>query len=1406
MRKTIAFLCLMLTVYSLSAQTDVTVNGIKYILDGTTATVTYPNSSEPGTSEYTGDIVIPPTITVDEATYDVTAIGNKAFRKAAITSISLPEGLLSIGKEAIYNTKITEITVPNSVTTLGKYAIGQNSLLQKITFGEHCADNPWGEWVAWRSSGGYEVYMVCDAMPVLPDEYTFDDTHASTIYVKPSVFENYKADQYWSAHNIVKFGTELTDFTADGIKYKMVSEDKVIVTYPNDAEPGTSEYTGDIVIPAQVVYENNTFQVTGIADKAFRKAAITSVSLPEGLLTIGEEAFYKSQISEVSVPNSVTTLGIQAFAYCPNLKTVRLGEHIADNPWGYWTFYGETGPYNVYMDCHAKPSLADEWTFDSGFSSTIHVYPDVYDAFVADSKWGGTYSNIVPDMGGGQVSFIDFTVDGIKYKMTAEDKVCVTYPTSGKPGSENPNTYTGDITIPAQVTYEDKTYNVTSIGEYAFRGAGITSITLPEGLVSIGKEAIYNTKITEITLPNSVTNLGESCISLNSGLKTITVGENIAQNKWGSWVFWRSSGGYDVYMICDAMPKLADNQTFDDSHESTIHVYPKLYLSYKNNYYWACHNIVADIQQNISHEELQDYIAAYSAKLPLAEETGTDPGYYSSASVQALSVAIAYAGSLDGNATTAERNEAYLGMIIAADGLQINPLNEGYYYIENVDNNKYIRTGSDNYLAVKTLDETDARFSIRLTRKGSNWYAQASDGNKKCFGAPDGENWATSTGSAEYEQIITWVKGGIFKIQSLKDGTASNLYGHSQGYVYVSSDYTDDSTKAQWRFHPVQSGTFAQDFNIENIRVREYMADVTYTKGDESRIEKYNVAPPARRDLPEPATIFWTRKDNATAQYITWSTKADFSDAAPVEVGDNTYYEIFNLVPGQTYYYKVTATIDGNTTEIVSSSFTTSGQLRQIKAEGGANIRDLGGWNTASGKPIRYGLIYRGAEWNGKYNLTPEGIAAIRAIGIKAELDLRSSNEALYIDKSPVGEDVTYIRIHNEDYYESGIQNRKDLYKKNLQFVFNCMKNNRPLFFHCHIGADRTGTLAFLLEGLLGVSESDLYKEYELTSFSYLDTERHKENIDGLLEYINTLDGETLTDKFYTYCHKELGFSAKEIADFRMKMLGVVYPADVKNIISEAVNSKATSLNLSDYDFETEALTGNMPDGSNLLITVSPESGINGTNIINNGVCENMVLTDGADFGAPYAFTATQATYTTDVNSYRTLVLPFEASVPAEFTASKATSVTGATVIIEKVTSISANSPVLVQGNGQLVLTASNAVVAASGETDLTEGVLYGTYKTTTATEGTYVLQNQNDKIGFYLVEETKPAVKAFRAYLEVPTPNVKAFFFNEDATRINTPGKAISESKKIVYNLAGQRMSKMQKGVNIVNGNKIVK
>lgn len=1216
MKKLFTLFSLVLVTFALSAQTTATVDGIKYILDGNTATVTYStdNGSEPGSSNpnnYTGSVVIPATVTVDDVTYNVTAIGKKAFRSATITSISLPEGLISIGKEAICKTDITEITVPNSVTSLAQYAIGQNSKLKTIHIGESGGGSTWGEWVFWRSSGGYDVYMVCDAMPTLPDEYTFDDSHASKIYVKPELVDTYKADKWWGMHTILPVGAE----------------------------------------------------------------------------------------------------------------------------------------------------------------------------------------------------FIDFTVDDIKYTQTAENEVSITYATEGKPDSSNPNTYTGDFVIPSQVTYEGKTYNVTGIDSYAFRKANITSITLPEGIVSIGEEAIYETNITEITLPKSLTTTGKYAMANNSKLTKITVNGNESSKKWGKWVFWRTSGAYDVYMICDTKPEVPDIYTFDNDFASTIHVYPSVYIDYKTDYHWNCYKIVPDLVQDMTNEELQNAIQTYSAMLPGDEEVGTDPGFYTSASVKAVKDALAVAGALDENATAQQRNDALLQMIVAVDGLSINPLNEGYYYIEGLYNNKYIRTGTDGYVDVKTFDASDTRFCFKLTRKGSNWIVRAANEETTYyFGAPDADGWVLSTSTFENEQIITWLSGGKFLMQSLVEGTASNLYGQSSGYVNVSDDYTDENNRTWWRFHPVQSGTFAQDFNIENIRVREYMAEVTYEGTEETKIKTYNVAPPARRDIPEPATIFWSQNESATTQTITWSLNADFSDAFTAEVGmSDAHCEIYNLLPNQTYYYKVTATVDGNPTEIINSSFTTSGQLRQIYAQGTGNVRDLGGWATASGKPIKYGFIYRGAEWNGEYQLTPEGIAALRAVGMKAELDLRIDWESAYITQSPLGEDVVYKRITNEDYYESGMQKCKDLYKQDLEFVFDCVKNDKPVYFHCHIGADRTGTLGVILEGLLGVSMSDLYKDYELTTFSVYETYRYKEYIDGILEYINTLDGETLTDKFYTYCHKELGLSAKDIADFRQKMLGVVYPADVENLVSEALSEKATSIDLSNYAFEANALAGSLPDGSNLLVTVSPESGITGTNIINNGVCESLFLTDGADFGAPYAFTAEKASYMTQVNSYRTLILPFEATVPAEFTISKATSVTGTTVNLSAVASVSANKPVVVQGNGQLVLSASNVTVEAS-EADLTNGVLCGVYKATPATVGSYVLQNQNGVTGFYHVGDVQPTIGSFRAYMNVPVTEVKVYTFTEDnSTGINNIERSTLNIEHSIFNLAGQRVNKAQKGVYICDSKKVL-
>ena len=91
------------------------------------------------------------------------------------------------------------------------------------------------------------------------------------------------------------------------------------------------------------------------------------------------------------------------------------------------------------------------------------------------------------------------------------------------------NRYSGSVAIPEQVTYNNKTLKVTSIGKDAFyKCTDLTAITIPGSMKKIGEHAFYGCNgLTTVSIPNSVTTIGEQVFRDCKGLTTVTIGNGV---------------------------------------------------------------------------------------------------------------------------------------------------------------------------------------------------------------------------------------------------------------------------------------------------------------------------------------------------------------------------------------------------------------------------------------------------------------------------------------------------------------------------------------------------------------------------------------------------------------------------------------------------------------------------------------------------------------------------------------------------------------------------------------------------------------------------------------------------------------------------------------------------------------
>jgi len=337
-----------------------------------------------------------------------------------------------------------------------------------------------------------------------------------------------------------------------------------------------------------------------------------------------------------------------------------------------------------------------------------------------------------------------------------------------------------------------------------------------------------------------------------------------------------------------------------------------------------------------------------------------------------------------------------------------------------------------------------------------------------------------------------------------------------------------------------------------NADVQQFLTDIQYPTHDYSYsslltwAEQNNVTvSPGNSDKPAEYTIRW--KANAAAGDITVNIEESDRTWVYTASAGSYYVTISNLLPNTHYHYTV---LGANDETLEAGSFDTYGKLHQLFFKRQIrNCRDLGGWTTQDGKTIKYRKVYRGGRLEPSY-LTKAGKADLVTEGIKAQLDLRGQSDVL-AESTLKGlvDDYAFCAPVIEEGYSQMLKNDKEKTRQCIQFIMDCVAADKPVYFHCSLGRDRTGTVAMLTLGILGVPEGDISQEYELTQFApsgysvasgektkMVRTVDYKGAANVIWGYVDEGQGETFRDGVEKYL-LEIGISQRDINAFRANML-----------------------------------------------------------------------------------------------------------------------------------------------------------------------------------------------------------------------------------------------------------------------------
>ena len=572
-KQIIKFLFLLLAFgYAMEAKSgEFTVDGIRYYYtneDDDEVSVTYSSSGK-----YSGNIVIPSTVTYNGKQYTVTKIGTGAFRDCTgLTAVTLPNAMTSIGRNAFRDcTGLTTVTISNSVTSIGSYAFYGCTGLTEVTIPNAMTDI--GGWaftyctglqtVIWNAHNVQDIPLNKSGTPMPPFLYCKNLTD----FVFGDEVEHipaYLCYNLTSLKNLV-IGNSVT--TIGSYAFSSCTGLKKVIwnarnangfqddTPFSDCENLTEFVFGDEVehIPDYLCYNLTSLKnlvignsVTNIRSHAFKGCTgLTAVTLPNAMTDIGGWAFaYCTGLTEVTIPNAVTYIGSGAFSGCTGLTEVTIPNavteigfrafsgctgltevtipnavtHIGDGVFAYCTglkkvIWNARNVQNFLHNYSTYPFLSCKQLTDFVFGEEVEHIPALLCCELASLK-NLVIGNSVTSIG---ISAFD-GCSGLTEVIWNARNVQDFQDNSSRP-------FSGCDRLTDFVFGEE----VEHIPDYlCYQLTSLNTIVIPNSVTSIGTNAFsFCSGLKTVTIPNSVTSIGTNAFSFCSGLKTVTIPNSV---------------------------------------------------------------------------------------------------------------------------------------------------------------------------------------------------------------------------------------------------------------------------------------------------------------------------------------------------------------------------------------------------------------------------------------------------------------------------------------------------------------------------------------------------------------------------------------------------------------------------------------------------------------------------------------------------------------------------------------------------------------------------------------------------------------------------------------------------------------------------------------------------------------